>query len=1240
MIDPETAKILLVDDSPLQIDVLQGLLERAGYPTVISTTEAQEAVDLARREGPDVIFLDMVMPGRDGLEILSELRADEELAHIPVLIITMLEDAQAKIRALELGATDYLRKPVVQYELIARLRNALAIKAFHDDAKDRAKKLESEVSSRTADLLESNAKLKAEVRARQTAQELLSESEGRLHAITASAPDAIIMIDDCGFIVFWNEAATRIFGYTEHEALGRNAHELLAPSRYLNQYREAAYGFQKTGQGKAVGKTVQLNALRKGGAEFPIELSLSSVNQDGRWHAIAIVRDVTQRRQREDELLRIRQALDNATDAIAVVGTDGTIKYQNTACVNLFGYTSGEIDATGGPPAMFCDPDLERELMHLAEQGESWRGEVDIRAHDGQVIPVLLRGSPILDAEGNVIGLLEVLTDIRDRRRREQAKRLDEARLEALLQLGNMGRATMREIADFALERAVTLTGSRIGYLAFLNEDETVLTMHAWSESAMQQCSIADRAIVYPIENTGLWGEAVRQRKPVITNDYAAPNTLKRGLSEGHVEIVCHMNVPVFDGERIVAVAGVGNKGDDYDESDVRQLTLLMQGMWGLLERKRKQDALTKSEQKYRALAEQTNDLPYSVDRQGTITYIGPQVHRYGFIPAELISRNFLEFVVAEDRERMAADFLRAVTTGEESANEFRITGKDGSVHWMEDRGKVQYDGSGEITAVAGVLRDVGERKRMEEALRASEQRLREREELLRAILESTADGMLVTDEKQRITHTNKRFVDMWHIPDDLLQTKDDDKLLKYVLSQLVDPETFLRKVVELRANGKEDFDIIVFKDGRFFERLSCPLIQGREIRGRVWSFRDVTARKQAEEALRRKEEEFRQSQRMEAVGQLAGGIAHEFNNLLQAIGGYTKYAMEGLPVDGQRYQDLRQVCQATERAATLTRQLLGFSRRQTMERRNVDPNQLIVDLAKMIRPVIGEHIDLRVNSDDHAGTLYADPGELQQALLNLCLNARDVMPSGGRLILRTEAVVLSEDFCEFDSQLAPGRYVVFSVADTGCGMSREVKQRIFEPFYTTKEVGKGTGLGLAQVYGVVQQHGGTIHVYSEPGRGTTFKVYLPSVNTTPDAESEQAVSYAPGGSETILVAEDDPMACDLARRILITAGYSVMVASNGEEALQLFRANRDKISLLLLDVLMPKLSGHEVYRRVKEENADIEAVFCTGYDPETARSDVLSENNLPLVEKPFNPEKLLRTIREVLDVKEECAVA
>jgi PAS domain S-box-containing protein len=396
---------------------------------------------------------------------------------------------------------------------------------------------------------------------------------------------------------------------------------------------------------------------------------------------------------------------------------------------------------------------------------------------------------------------------------------------------------------------------------------------------------------------------------------------------------------------------------------------------------------------------------------------------------------------------------------------------------------------------------------------------------------------------------------------------------------------------------------------------------------------REITERRRAEEALKSKEAQFYQAQKLESLGQLAGGVAHEFNNLLQAIQGYTKFAIKGLAEDDQRCEDLHQVLKASERAATLTRQLLGFSRREVVQAANLDPTELVRELLKLLRPLIGEDIELNAKLSHNVGLVYGDPTLLQQMLMNLCVNARDAMPEGGSLVIACEAVTLNEAYADANLAIAPGRYVLFSVSDTGCGMTSHVREQIFEPFFTTKEIGKGTGLGLAMVYGVVRQHQGGIHVYSELGLGTTFKVYLPVSNSSVEAMvADRDDDTAPGGHETILLAEDEPLVRHVAVRILSEAGYRVLAACDGEEAVRLFSENADDITLAILDVVMPKLNGRMVYQAIKCLKPDVNVIFCSGYDAETNCGDFAANEELQLIRKPFDPSALLRMVRTACD--------
>lgn len=431
------------------------------------------------------------------------------------------------------------------------------------------------------------------------------------------------------------------------------------------------------------------------------------------------------------------------------------------------------------------------------------------------------------------------------------------------------------------------------------------------------------------------------------------------------------------------------------------------------------------------------------------------------------------------------------------------------------------------------------------------------------------------------------------------------------ILSGIDDEATAVRAV----AVGAQDF---LFK-----HELNGPLLS-RAIRYAV-------GRHAVEQTLREKEEQLRQSQKMEAVGSLAAGIAHEFNNLMQAIQGHTTFAMDGVPKDEQPYRDLQVVLSATKRAANLTRQLLHFNRKETCRKEPLNPNDAVREIIELLSPVIGEEIRFEADLDDSVGAVFADGTMLHQALMNLCLNARDAMPSGGRLTVRTEATMISEQQAEAHPEFEPGRYVCILITDTGCGMPPEVTQRIFEPFFTTKEVGQGTGLGLAMVYGVVQQHDGLIDVISEPGSGTTLRIYLP-VHGVPSDVCRQATGQEAGSKAgLVLVAEDDEMVRKILVRILQTAGFLTVEAADGEEAIGVFQQHAKDIAIVLLDVVMPKRDGRSAYDRIREMNPGIKAIFCTGYDPRSNEAHDLAKEGFALIQKPCTPEVLLATVRKQL---------
>lgn len=402
------------------------------------------------------------------------------------------------------------------------------------------------------------------------------------------------------------------------------------------------------------------------------------------------------------------------------------------------------------------------------------------------------------------------------------------------------------------------------------------------------------------------------------------------------------------------------------------------------------------------------------------------------------------------------------------------------------------------------------------------------------------------------------------------------------------------------------------------------------EVVGIIGVGRDITQRKNLEDQLR-------QSQKLQAIGQLAGGVAHDFNNVIQAILGYLEFAISGVPSDSEVVGDLRQVEKAALRAADLTRQLLAFSRRQVLQPADVDLNAVITDTLGLLQRVIPENIDLSFHPGTGSRTVHADPGQIQQILMNLCLNSRDAMGSGGTLSIETG--LLEVDPAQESAEEPAGRWVFLDVVDTGIGIDEKDLDRIFEPFFTTKDVGRGTGLGLATVYGIVEQHGGHVHVESQPGQGTRFRVLLPRIaGAAPSCGSSRRAAPR-GGSETILLAEDEPMVRDVAMNILERAGYRVVSAVDGKDALAKFEENRESIDLVLLDLIMPKLNGRETSEAIHERDPGIPVVFTSGYIGDTLPEGSELAEGQEVLPKPYSRAELLLRVRQALDAARTNAV-
>jgi two-component system cell cycle sensor histidine kinase/response regulator CckA len=524
------------------------------------------------------------------------------------------------------------------------------------------------------------------------------------------------------------------------------------------------------------------------------------------------------------------------------------------------------------------------------------------------------------------------------------------------------------------------------------------------------------------------------------------------------------------------------------------------------------------------------------------------------------------------------------------------------------------------------------EEKQLRQERRRAEEALRESEERYRTLAEAAKDFIFILnpdDTFQYVNHSGAQFLDLQ--PQDLIGCNRSEVFPPFIAAQ---QKRTLQKVFE---TGEPSFEEIAIPTSQGEAWLNTSLVPLRDEEGRVSAVlgiaRDVTEYKRAEEARAKLEDQLRQAQKMESIGRLAGGVAHDFNNHLTVIRGYCELMQVQMSDADPLLEKLEQIWLASERAAALTQQLLAFSRKQILAPIVLDLNSLVANLGEMLERLIGEDITLTTALQPELWSVTADPGQIEQVIMNLALNARDAMPGGGRLTIETRNVQLDATYAKTHPEAPAGACVLLAVGDTGSGMDEPTRARVFEPFFTTKEPGKGTGLGLATVYGIIKQSGGDILVYSEAGQGTTFKIYLPASQT--QAKSPVAPQIRPvsrGGHETILLVEDEEMVRDLVRIALQAKGYTILEAGEGGEALSLAGQHQGTIDLLVTDLVMPEMSGRELAERLKALRPGIKVLFMSGYTDDAVIQQGVLMAQAEFISKPFSPSILASRVREILD--------
>jgi len=874
--------------------------------------------------------------------------------------------------------------------------------------------------------------------------------------------------------------------------------------------------------------------------------------------------------------------LDAALDAHITMDTAGTITSWNPQAAAVFGWPAAEV--LGRRLADVIIPPASREahqrgIERFLATGEgpilNRRMELTALGHDGSEFPVELAITPI--HVGDDWFFSAFVEDITERKRIDQGIRDREERFRQLAE--NITEVFF--VMDAQFQETLYISPAYEGIWGV-----SCQSLYENPQSFIDGVSPDDRAHVMAYIARNQQGEDAGE----VEFRVIRPN--------GDVRWILGHSVPIRN-----------ESGAVYRISGVAL---------DITRRKRAERALQESELYHRTILENIGDAVFIADSEGRFLDANPQACELtGYSREELLRLQVGDTYPPEERGA-AARRVADVVGGAPVVVERALLRKDGAILTVETNARMLPDGR-----MLGTVHDITERTRLETQLHQARQMEADTAGRLRDLLEHANDGISVIGSTGVIQEANRRLGEILGRPVSELIGRHIGDFPSAQSAAATVPEfgavvargagTVLGVEMQ-RPDGK--VAIVDFS-------LSSVDIAGERV---VLSIgRDVTEQ-------RTLETQYRQAQKMEAIGRLAGGVAHDFNNVLTAVFGYVDLLREELVDNASAQQDLAQIHKAAERAAGLTRQLLAFSRQQVLEPVVLELNGLVEDFEKMLGRVIGEDVELRLALGKEVGNVRADPGQLHQVIMNLVVNARDAMPTGGTLILETTNAHLTEQYAEMHQPVVPGPYVMLAVSDTGTGMSPEVKARIFEPFFTTKERDKGTGLGLSTVYGIVKQSGGYIWVYSEPGRGTTFKIYLPRVDAPAEAIGRPREADSVAGTETILLAEDDPMLRPLTQALLEKLGYTVLAAANAEEALGVAGRHGGRIHLLVSDVVMPGASGRELARRLSASRPDTKTLYVSGYTDDAIVHHGMLEPGLHFLQKPFTPAALARRVREVLD--------
>ena len=1197
---------------------------------------------------------------------------------------------------------------------------------------------------------------------RKKAERELVDSERKWRNILVNTPQIGVSLNPNAEIVFANEHFMELTGWTEQETIGRDWFETFIPEENREEIRNVFFSVMNQKHVHGFSRYENDIVTRNGELRHVSWANVLSKDAHGNVSDVTCLGiDLSERKRAEEALVRKeeeqRATLYGIGDAVMSTDFEGLVARMNPMAEQMTGWT--EYEAAGKP--------LE-EVFHIINEQTRLRVENPVKqvlregkivglanhtllvSRGGREIPIADSGAPIFDSHGSVTGVVLVFRD-------QTEERLNQRLIETRLSLIEFAaKNSLDELLTRTLDEVGRFVDSPIGFFHFVAFDQQTLSPKRWSSRTLKEfCRTASKGASFNIREAGVWADCVREKKPVIHNDYASlPN--KKGLPDGHAEVIRELVVPVMREGKVVAILGVGNKPEDYSKKDVEIVSYLADVSWEIVRRKRAEEAFKESERLLNTTGEMGKIGGWEHDLSTGKAVWTKALYDIVEIPYDRDppgAEEHLSYYPPRDREMLEKAYNLAVEKGEPFDLELQCHTANQKIFWCRAQGEPVFK-DGKCVKMRGIFQDITERKQAEEALKESES-------FIRAVMDNLPIGVAVssTPPSVEFLYLNDNFTKFYRTTREALhgldvfweaayedpkfseemknRVRDDcasgdpEKMIwenvpitrkgqettyisarnipvpekKMMISTVWDvtdrnrAEEALRKSEEkffflfhsspdwialnemwsgrfFEANkafekitgftseeaiGKTPFELNLWPDpkdrARFIEKLQEEgnlynyevrlRMKNGEHRDFLWSvervklegqdctvnvLRDITEQKIQEAERYKLEEQLRQSQKMEAIGTLAGGIAHDFNNILWGMIGFTEMSLIEAPKGSELEDNLNQVLSAGHRAKELVRQILAFSRMSEKERRPVDIRPIVNEALKLLRASIPSTIEIDRKIERRQTTILADPTQIHQVVLNLCTNAVHAMEDeGGVLQVTMEPVVIESSQVLSTGEITEGHYVRLSVSDTGTGMDSATLERLFNPYFTTKSKGTGTGLGLAVVHGIVQSHGGFIDVSSEPGKGSVFDVYFPRVDKEIALSKKDAIPLSKG-NERILFVDDEEGLGNLGTRMLGHLGYEVITKTSSMEALDLFRTRHDRFDLVITDLTMPFMTGDKLSEELMKIRPDIPIILCTGYGERLSEDKIRKLGIKALLIKPIELEELSGTVRRALD--------